>query len=96
MIHIPEDYIAPLARILEWHLKAYMPEVIFDTRTKRILDKLYKTDISGCGVTIEGNEIYYIKECAANAINNPNECGIDKELSWEIFNWASREHREHK
>lgn len=93
MISIPSEFIAPLIIIMEWHLTAYMPEVVFDGRVERILRKLRKEEFSNSNVCIDAYEIYYIRECAANAANNIDACGLDKDLIWRIHDWAFAEYK---
>ena len=88
MVTIPAEFIAPLIRILEWHLEAYMPEVVFDGRVERILDELRKVEARKIDACVEEHNIYYIHVCASNATNNIDACGIDKNLVWKIHDWA--------
>lgn len=93
MISVPSEFISPLIIIMKWHLTAYMPEVIFDGHVERILSKLRKEEFSNCNVSIDAHEIYYIRECAANATNNIDACGLDKDLIWRIHDWAFAEYK---
>lgn len=96
MVTIPAEFVAPLIRILEWHLETYMPEVIFDGKVKRILDELRKVKSRKIDACIEENEIYYIHVCTSNATNNIDACGIDKDLVWKIHDWAFAEYKKIK
>lgn len=96
MITMTSEFIAPVIRILEWHLETYMPETIFDGRVRRILDELRKADARNLEANIEEYEIYYIHYCASDATNNIPECGVDKDLVWKIHDWAFAEYKKTK
>ena len=53
MVTIPAEFVAPMIRILEWHLETYMPEVIFDGKVERMLDELRKVEAHKIDVCIE-------------------------------------------
>lgn len=92
MLTIPEKYAENIKQIIEWHLETYVPEIIFDTRIKRILEQLGKESI----VQLEDNELYFLNECVANAKTNAPECGVEKNIVDEIFDWIYPEYRKTK
>lgn len=96
MITIPSEFVVPIISILEWHLRAYMPETIFDGRVKRILDELRKADARKVAAIIEEKEIYFIHTCASDATNNIPSCGVGKDLVWRIHDWAFAEYKKTK
>ena len=83
MLHIPNKYVNDLKTILKWHLEFYSPDFFFDTRIKRILERIENND----AVELEEKELYYICECASNAKNYAPECGVERSVAEEIFDW---------
>lgn len=88
MIVIPENLIICLITIIEWHLDAYVPEVMFNLRLERILDRLYGKNKSNGVVQVEETDLYFINECLSNAKNNLDECGVEEPLVQEAYDWV--------
>lgn len=95
MVSIPQNYNQVLQTIVQWNLDAYMPNIEFNIMERRILEHLYTIEpISGIA-ELEDKELYYLNDCVSNAINNSEECGVDKKIGWELYHWIQSERRIH-
>lgn len=93
MVSIPEEYTKGVKTIIEWHLDAYTPDVMFNPRLERILEHFFERNLVDGIVQVEENELYYINECVSAAANYVNECGVEKDLVWEIYDWVVAERK---
>ena len=96
MINIPNHFSQEIERIIEWHLSVYIPEHNFDHHLKQILEHFFERNRMDGMVQIEEKELYYINECVSNAINNSQECGISKQVLWDIWDWIDAERKKAK
>ena len=60
------------------------------------IPKKYNQDIQKMidwhlSVYMEEKELSYLKECASDAVNYADECGINKDTLWRIADWAQEE-----
>lgn len=93
MVNIPEEFAESIKTIVEWHLSVYVPDIIFDSHLKRILEHFFERNMVDGKVQLEENELYYINECVSNAINNIPECGIERNVAWNIHDWVVEERK---
>ncbi len=95
MVDIPKKYNQDIQKIVDWHLSAYMPSVEFNIMLKRILEHFFTRNMVDGVAQLEEKELYYLKECASDAINYADECGIDIDTLRSIADWAQKEREKH-
>lgn len=93
MVNIPNKFTQEIYTIIDWHLAAYIPEKMFNTHLTRILERFFEQNRVNGAVQVEASELYYISECVSDAINNISECGVEKSIVWEIFDWVREERK---
>lgn len=93
MINIPNQFTQEIQQVIEWHLRVYVPEQDFDLHLKRILERFFEKNRVAGIVQVEEKELFYINECISNAINYSQECGVSKEILWDIWDWIVTERK---
>ena len=96
MVSIPEEYVKDLKKILEWCLEAFVPDITFDHYVECLLEHFYERNLIEGKVQVGENELYYVNECISSATNYAKECGVEKDLIWEIYDWVVAEREKRK
>ena len=100
-IPVPTEYNAAIVKIIDWHLKAYEPDMFFDDCITRIRDCFSQENlvdgVAQVKITAFCDNLHCLHDCFSDATNNIAECGVNEDLVWEIYNWiaAEREQRSH-
>lgn len=92
-IPVPTEYNDAIVKIIDWHLVTYVPEEIFCTRLNRILECFFEKNLINSVAQIERKDLYFLNGCIADAINNAEECGVNKDFLWEIHDWIVDERK---
>lgn len=95
MVDIPKKYNQDIQKMIDWHLSVYMPSIEFDIMLNRILEHFFTRNLVDGVAQLEEKELSYLKDCASDAINYADECGIDKDTLWNIADWAQEEREKH-
>ena len=95
MVEIPTKFSSSIRQIVEWHKDSFMVDEIFSTRLNRILEHFFERKLVNGTVQIEEKELWFLKECISDATNNIEECGIEKNAVWEIYDWIIAECEKH-
>lgn len=95
MVDILKKYNQDIQKMVDWHLSSYMPSVELNIMLNRILEHFSTRNMVDGVAQLEEKELYYLKECASDAINYADECGIDKDTLWNIADWAQEEREKH-
>ncbi len=90
-IPVPTEYNDAIVKIIDWHLVTYVPEEIFSSRLNRILECFFEKNLVNGVAQIERKYLYFLNGCVADAINNAEECKLDKDFIWEIHDWIVAE-----
>ncbi len=84
MISVSKVYVSDIKQIIEWHLKTYEPDIMTDTRLKRILERL------DSGVfCVEDPELYSLWSCVSDAVNHIVDCGVTEDKLWKVYEWVT-------
>lgn len=88
LIFIPKRFVPTIQRIMEWHSKTYRPSDIFEKSAfDRVFDKLRKE----YPVQAENDDLRVIYSCVQDASNHREECDVDEQTFWDIFDWITAE-----
>ncbi len=86
---VPTRIISHLIEIVKWNIKEYDYEEYDKIVINRLLDDLCVAfnhrEESGANTEIDKRYDAFLREVVSNAINYAEECGVDKETIWEIF-----------
>lgn len=93
MVSIPKTLAESIKVIIEWHLATYVPDIMFDHHLNRILEHFFERNLVDGMAQVEETELYYINECVSNATNNIPECGVEKSVVWDIYDWVVAERK---
>ena len=85
MVKIPEKKAENIEKIIEWHLKTYMSDKLFNICLTRVLD-CCKTPKNGMA-WIDTKYLKHIEDCGYDATNNTPECGVEEETVRELYDW---------
>lgn len=96
MVTIPNNLAESVKTIIDWHLDTYKPELEFNVRLERILERFFERNMIAGTVQVDENELYYIYECVSDATNNTAECGVEQSLVWETYDWIVAERKKAK
>lgn len=84
---VPKEYIEPIKTLVKWLEDEYGYDDIFDEHLfMQLKDKI----LCDGDVELSGAELRNIRDCASTATNYADECGIDKETIWNIWEWAGQ------
>ena len=96
-IAVPTKYNDVIVKIVQWHLKAYEPDMFFNHCLIKLLNRFSQKGLGDEATQIEKdtlyNEPYCLYECFSDATNNIAECGVSEDLVWEIHDWIAAERR---
>ena len=93
MVVVPEKFSSSIKHIIEWHLETYAPDQLFNIRLERILEHFYEKNMVNGKVEVGENELYEIHECVSNADTNIPECGVERDIVWDIWGWVDTERK---
>ena len=93
MVVIPERFTSSIKHLIEWHLETYVPDRLFNIRLERILEHFYERNLVDGMVEVRESDLYEIHECVSNATTSIPECGIERDIVWDIWSWVNTERK---
>lgn len=85
MIIVPNDFVPAIKQIIQWHLEAYEPDIMSDTKLKRIFER--RSNVNG--FCVEESELYPLWSCVSDAVNHIVDCGVTEDKLWKIYEWVT-------